>query len=273
MSATIEFETPENVEISYEPAGLGTRFVAWFVDQFMLLLLMFALFVVLAVTGALTESAFRDIAKPIEKLNPADGGDPTTVVMYFVGLAVLVWGFGSFLYFTTCELCLRGQTIGKRMSHLRVVKHDGFALDAPSVLIRNVFRVVDHLPPLWLVPLVSKQSQRLGDMVSGTVVVSDEVQALAGVREKLSERKPVDAQFRFDAGALKKLRPDDVHAIEQLLERWPSIAPDQRHGIVVQIVSSLSRRLGIIVPDDDQRHRFLEDLLAAEYRRQSRQLG
>ena len=134
--------------------------------------------------------------------------DPTVAVMYFVGIAVLVWGLGSFVYFTACELFWRGQTIGKRMSNLRVVKQDGFALDAVSVLVRNVFRTVDHLPPLWLVPLVSKQSQRFGDMVSGTVVISDTLQTLAGVRESLSARNAVEAQFRFDAGVLKKLRPE-----------------------------------------------------------------
>ena len=41
-----------------------------------------------------------------------------------------------------------GQTLGKRMCKIRVVKADGFALDAVSVFMRNVFRVADHLPIL-----------------------------------------------------------------------------------------------------------------------------
>ena len=40
MPPALKFETPENVQVQYQPAGLGTRFVAWFVDQFILIVLM-----------------------------------------------------------------------------------------------------------------------------------------------------------------------------------------------------------------------------------------
>ncbi len=272
MSDAIQFDTPENVALSFEPAGLGTRFLAWLVDQIILWLLTFLLFIVLAITGALSESVLRDVVQPVEQIVDEEN-DPTLIGMYFVGVAMLVWGLGSFVYFAACELCWRGQTIGKRMSQLRVVKRDGFALDAMSVLVRNVFRVVDHLPPLWLVPLVSKQSQRFGDMVSGTVVVSDAVHGLAGVREVLSNRNAADAQFRFDAGMLKKLRPEDIHAVEQLLERWTSLAPMQQQALVTQIVTSICKRVGSEPPEEQRRRQFLQDLLAADYRRQARHLG
>ena len=36
MSVPLKYETPENVQIEYRPAGLGTRFIAWFVDQIIL---------------------------------------------------------------------------------------------------------------------------------------------------------------------------------------------------------------------------------------------
>ena len=47
MQNSFRFETPENVQVQYEPAGLGTRFLAWVVDQIVLWLAMIALFVVL----------------------------------------------------------------------------------------------------------------------------------------------------------------------------------------------------------------------------------
>lgn len=158
---------------------------------------------------------------------------------------------------------------------------DGFALDAISILVRNVFRVVDHLPVLWIVPLLSARSQRFGDMIAGTIVIEDEPAKLAGPRHTLANRSAADARFRFDAGQLKKLGPQDVQAVEQLLERWTEMFADRSEQFVSTIVYSLCQRMDCEPPPSgtdphmvaDSRQVFLEDLLAAEYRRQNRQLG
>ena len=274
MSAEeIQFETPENVQLSYQPGGLGSRFVAWVTDQLLLTVAMFVLFLVLAIAGVLSSSAVMDLERYVNQQAGDRAGEPASVMMYFIGICMLIWGLGSFFYFTLSELCLRGQTLGKRTAKLRVVKLDGFALDSMSVLVRNLFRVVDNLPPLWLVPLISKRGQRFGDMVAGTLVISDEVAELVGMRAFLSERKAVDAVFRFDAGMLKKLRPDDLHAVEQLLERGHAVEPIKRRKISQTLVAGLCQRMGCVVPSEPQRREFMEDLLAAEYRRQSRHLG
>ena len=104
-------------------------------------------------------------------------------------------------------------------------------------------------------------------------MISDEVAELVGMREVLSERKAVDAVFRFDAGMLKKLRPDDLHAVEQMLERGHAVEPMKRRQITQRLVAGLCERMGCDVPEEGQRREFMEDLLAAEYRRQSRHLG
>ncbi len=274
MSADqIQFETPENVQLSYQPGGLGSRFVAWVTDQLLLTISMFVLFLLLAICGVLSSSAALDVERYINQQAGDKSAGPDNAMMVVVGICMLIWGLGSFFYFTLSELCLRGQTLGKRSAKLRVVKQDGFALDAVSVLVRNIFRVVDNLPPLWLVPLISKRGQRFGDMVAGTLVISDEVAELIGMREVLSERKAVDAVFRFDAGMLKKLRPDDLHAVEQMLERGHAVEPIKRQKIALRLVSGLCERMCCDAPPEAQRMTFMEDLLAAEYRRQSRHLG
>ena len=144
--------------------------------------------------------------------------------MYFVGIATLVMGLASFVYFGASELFLRGQTFGKRACKIRVVKTNGFALDAGSILLRNLFRVADHIPLLWIVPVVSQQSQRFGDMVAGTIVVNDQTEDLSSVRQQLAERPAAEARFRFDHAKLGRLRPSDVEAVERILERWPSLS-------------------------------------------------
>jgi hypothetical protein len=194
-------------------------------------------------------------------------------VLYFLCLFLLVSGLGSFIYYGLSELLLRGQTIGKRLSRIRVVRLDGFALDPSGIFVRNLFRVIDHLPPLWVVPLLSKKSQRLGDMVAGTVVVFDKPESISNLRLSLSQRPAGEAQFVFNAAMLKRARPQDLAAVEKILERWGQLTGDQQQTFLAQLVPPLAARLKTDLPPDDQRLQFLQDLLAAEYRRQHLGLG
>ncbi len=265
MTDGFHFETPENVRVQYTPAGLGTRFVAWFVDQFFIGLLLFVAMVVLAITGA-------SVIHVLDQLE-ATAEDPDRFIQIAIGIIVVVGGLGSFVYYTLLELWWRGQTIGKRLCKIRVVKADGFALDPASILLRNIFRVIDNFPLLWIVPVASKRSQRTGDMVGGTLVVTDAAPDLTDVRVQLSERKAVDAEFRFDSRALQRLTEQDFDAVERLLDRWSDLPPTQRVDLAHKLTNSIAVKLQCDPPPDDRRQRFLEDLLAAELRRQTRQLG
>ena len=274
MSAPLKYETPENVQIEYRPAGLGTRFIAWFVDQIILNFAIFLLFIVLVIIGAAFEGLFRDAVRSIDKLVRDDGKttNPETVLAYFVGIGIVIWGLGSFFYFGLCELLWRGQTVGKRMCEIRVVKADGFALDAVGIFIRNIFRVIDHLPILWIVPVLSQRGQRFGDMVAGTIVVTDESEDLADVRQELSSRPVSEARFRFDHAKLSKLSHQDTDAIERILDRWNTLPEDQQRTLLDRVVGPLCKKMQIDEPLVTERVEFLEDLLAAEYRRQDRHL-
>jgi uncharacterized RDD family membrane protein YckC len=258
----LQFETPENVSVSYAPAGLGTRYVAWFVDQILVWVVTLGLIIGLACAGV-SLMGLEDALRAQE--------EPGLFILYMVGLIMLVWGLGSFVYFGASELFLRGQTLGKRLLQIRVVKADGFALDAASILVRNVFRVVDHLPPLWIVPVLSQRGQRLGDMVAGTVVVLDAAEELSPVRTELAERSALESEFRFDAAALSRLNEKDLLAVEQVLERWSTLSEQQREQLLGTMLPPLCRKLQMEIPDRGVQ--FLEDLLAADLRRQRRSLG
>lgn len=274
LPATLQFETPENVRIEYRPAGLGTRFLAWFVDQIIMNLVIFIACLVLIILSAVFEGLFRDLFDQVERaLRNKDGlVGPETIYMYLAGIGMLIWGLGSFLYFGLSELLWRGQTPGKKMCKIRVVKADGFALDAGGVFMRNVFRVADHLPILWIVPVLSKRGQRFGDMVASTIVISDEAEDLAEVRQQLSGRNKAEARFRFDQAKLTRLTREDFDAIERILDRWNSIPPDQQSSLLDRMVGPLCKKMETDTPPVEERVMFLEDLLAAEYQRQDRHL-
>ncbi len=185
----------------------------------------------------------------------------------------LYFGLGSLIYFNVCELLGRGQTYGKKICGVRVVKADGFSLDAGSILVRNVFRIVDQLPPLWIVPVLSARGQRFGDMVAGTVVVADASDTLGEMRTWLLRRQATESKFRFDGSMLARALPVDIQAVERILECWRQIPGPQFLDLLNLICDPLARRLGVQPPDSADRQEFLQDFLSAVYRREARRLG
>lgn len=266
MPDSLRFETPENVQIHYEPAGLGTRFLAWFIDQILVTVVMVGLIVALFAVGASFQAVF-------DSLEDGPSADKDRAVYYAVGLIFLLWGLGSFLYFGCLELFMRGQTVGKRLSNIRVVSADGFQLDASSIIVRNMFRVVDHMPPMWVFPFVSPRGQRSGDMVAGTLVVFDAPTRLSPVREMLADRTAAEAQFRFDTSLLKRLTAKDFAAVERVLERRPELPTEQLARLLNTYTKQIANKLQIDQPSPNEQLRFLEDLFAAELRRQDRKLA
>jgi uncharacterized RDD family membrane protein YckC len=270
MPGLVEFETPENVHVSYQTAGLGSRFIAWFVDSMILGVILFVLFIILVIAGAGSEEIMRDLGRSLENTQP---GQPPELPFYFWGVAILILGLGGFVYYGLSEFLMNGQTIGKRQLAIRVVKVDGFSLDLASILLRNIFRAADHVPALWIVPVLTKNSQRLGDMVAGTVVVKEEQATMSRLRERLLKRPASESVFSFDAATLERARASDVEAIEKMLERWGGIGRTMRAKLLASACIPLAERLKVEAPEPDQQQRFLEDFLAAEYRRQYRRLG
>lgn len=270
-SDRVHFETPENVEVGYQLAGVGTRFVAWIFDSILLWLFTFLALLGLFLLGAASERIFRQLTAPLKDVGPADSAE---ILLYFIGLFTLIFGLGSFVYYALFELWMRGQTPGKRSVGIRVVKADGFSLDPGSVVLRNIFRIVDQLPLLWIVPVLSARQQRFGDMVAGTLVVADSTETIAPLRESLAERPAAEVRFRFEPSALRHLRPVDFQAVERLLERWSDLDASLRAQLAAQIITALAQRLTMDAPPDEAGQlQFLEDLMAAEYRRQDRRLS
>nr|WP_307726379.1 RDD family protein [Trichlorobacter sp.] len=93
----------------------------------------------------------------------------------FMALTILSGFVISIGYGIGCEWYWQGQTVGKRLLHLRVMDEQGLKLQFSQVVIRNLLRIVDSLPALYLVggiaSLISRKCQRLGDLAAGTIVI------------------------------------------------------------------------------------------------------
>src|SRR3954469_22481335 len=148
----LEVETPDHVVLRYDLAGGGNRGFAAVVD-FILAALIFV--------GA--SWAFSTLSNVALLANP------------FFGVAVMLTFLVTWSYFVLLEWLWQGQTIGKRLYGLRVIRDDGAPAGFVAVLIRNRLRIVDFLPAFYgfglLTVIVTTRSQRLGDIAAGTYVV------------------------------------------------------------------------------------------------------
>ena len=135
----------------------GRRIVAALLD----LIPLVVLFLVMA-------AAFGESGKT------ADEGDGNMYSVSLNGWPFVLYIFLSWAYFVVFE-GLTARTLGKFLLGLKVVKLDGGRYDWKAVLLRNVLRVVDGLPVLYIVGLVTvavtQRNQRLGDLAAGTLVV------------------------------------------------------------------------------------------------------
>lgn len=145
-------ETPEGVTFSHELATPVARALAWLLDAMVLLL----------GSALLTQAAgaLRIV-----------GPDWAAAAGAFAFFAF------SIAYAIVCEWRWRGQTIGKRLFRLRVIDAQGLRLRLAQVVLRNLMRVFDSLPLLYLVGgaacLLGPRLQRLGDLAANTVVVRE----------------------------------------------------------------------------------------------------
>jgi uncharacterized RDD family membrane protein YckC len=130
--------------------GFGSRLVAQIVDGIILLIVNYILGATMA--GATSFAFYGAEAYPLL------GAGGVIFLLYFVILEGM-WG----------------ATVGKMVMKIKVVREDGSACGLMPALIRNILRIIDALPFLYIIGLIfmsrSDKKQRLGDRIAKTVVV------------------------------------------------------------------------------------------------------
>ncbi|WP_225333770.1 RDD family protein [Halomicrobium urmianum] len=139
-----------------QKAGLGKRAVALIVDS-----------ILMGIVAAVLTMAIG-FAVPM-------GGGPGSNGMagVVVGLQLLT-PLIMFAYFIVLE-ALYGQTLGKMLLSITVVGEDGSPIGWGESIIRNLLRIVDALPFLYIVGIIAvvltDDEQRVGDLAASTYVV------------------------------------------------------------------------------------------------------
>jgi len=147
FDASLEALTPEGVKFVLSPAGLPVRTLAYAIDKTAQWLLLITIFIL--------SSFFR----------------------YSLGAWIfLILSFGvDWFYHVIFELAFHGQSLGKRLTGIRVIKSSGAPIDPASSFLRNLLRFADTFMFFFPIALISMTTsrgfRRLGDWAGGTLVV------------------------------------------------------------------------------------------------------
>jgi uncharacterized RDD family membrane protein YckC len=156
-----ELELPEEIDLQVQLANVGSRTLAILTD---LALGGLALFIVYGLTMLFAHNVADDWLTKVSSN------------AFQILLILLIFGF-QWCYFNFFEWIWNGQTPGKRLLHLRVIKVDGSPVSGTDVLLRNLSRPVDTLGPMGLIGLlmifVGARAQRLGDFMARTLVIHE----------------------------------------------------------------------------------------------------
>ena len=229
-------ETPERVELHYVLANVGNRFLAAAIDH----LIQAGLgFVVLVLAGAFSS---RGLFSSMGVWAAA-----ITVLVIFA----IYWG-----YFVIFETLWNGQTPGKRIMRLRVVREDGRPVRFFEVFTRNLLRLtLDFQPfPTYAIGVISiifsARSKRVGDFVAGTVVVKErateaptlaEIINISNIEQQRIERA-APAPFSADT---RLLAENELRAVQIFLKRRYELTPINRTALAVRLAQPIAAKLGI----------------------------
>lgn len=153
----LQINTTQNVNINFTAASVGERILAFLMDWIIKIAYITVVYQILFNLFEMDQLL-------------ADMDTWSQIAIYAIFFLPVI--FYSFLF----ETLLDGQTLGKRILKIQVVKIDGYQASLSDFLIRWFFRIIDLNMMMGLIALItivtSKKSQRLGDMTAGTSVIS-----------------------------------------------------------------------------------------------------
>jgi uncharacterized RDD family membrane protein YckC len=226
--------TPEHVQLQFQTAGIGSRAIAHLLDGLILLVINGLLFIFAIITSNVVEERLFSGAFD-----------------YSVAILLIITVLLNVGYFVLTEMYMGGQTPGKRVLGLRVLQQNGQSATFLSIIIRNLFRILDLLPSFYflgmVVMLFSSKDKRIGDMVAGTIVIMEQG------RERSKRKKDIGKTIKkwehrlpdlqLDDAQRNRITSDDWQLLSAWMERLPGMSAAKRDELSIPITRYFAVKL------------------------------
>lgn len=204
MSDTARINTTQNVIINYEVASAGERILARLLD----LVMFVAYFVLIYLLAGQIITAFS--WKTQQEIGP--------LIYMLLPLPVIT-------YTLWCESIFNGRSFGKMVLGLKVVKVDGTPAGLGDFAFRWITRILEGETGIFTslalpVALISNKSQRIGDMIAGTIVIRTKVRN--SIRSTILAQ--INPSYRVVFPQVAVLTDKDMNIIRNIMQQSYSTA-------------------------------------------------
>jgi uncharacterized RDD family membrane protein YckC len=255
-------DTPESVTFAYEVAGIGNRFIAALVDS----IIIFVTLILLNILVLVGLDLLGDLSGPVASEEEA--------ISWMGGLIIALYALLNFLifwgYYVLFEYLWNGQTPGKRLVKVRVLRVDGNPAGFIEVAIRNLVRVVDFLPSGYglglLIMFFNKQARRLGDFAAGTLVIKERSDVdlrsliVPALRPVTTPTTAADESLLLRYTNIRRLTAGDYELIQETLNRRRNSRVTS--DVVARLARVIAAKLEVDPPRAPDAPAFLQEVLA-----------
>jgi uncharacterized RDD family membrane protein YckC len=223
----VKLDTGFNIEVEFPITAFHRRLLAWLIDFFVLIGYLWLM-------GRLLSAIFQ-----------GSWGGEWIVVLYLLPY---------FFYHLVMEFTLNGQSIGKKAMSIRVITLEGGQPSFSQYLIRWMFRLIDigWLVPGFLCIILTNKSQRIGDMVAGTIMI--DTRAHTSWEDTIFTEVETTYQPRYMQ--VMDLSDKDINTLKSIIE---TVKKNNDHDLAFRISARIREKLKI--QSDQDPYDFLQTLL------------
>lgn len=218
---TFSLDTTQNIAIEYPLAGVGDRILATLLD-FAIVVAYY--FIILFVFG-IYSSGFRS-------------SNTFSVVLMFLLFSPLMF------YNLAFEIWMNGQTLGKKVLHIRVMDMKGGSPTISQYFIRWLLRLVDIALDYGIVAFIAviatEKSQRLGDLAAGTIVVKTNVKT--GVETNIDQLQAISTIYEPQYPEVEHLDHSDIAVVKEVIN---TVNKTNNTMLALELANKLEQKLGV----------------------------
>jgi len=141
------------------------------------------------------------------------------------------------------EMAMGGQSLGKRLLGLRVVKVAGHPIGFYDSVLRNLLRAADLVPFTYAVGALSvlftRRFQRLGDLAAGTIVVHERKTWFG------TQAPHIDPRLAQGSPRSIVLSNRERRLLQEFVMRKDRLHPERREELAQILADHYRRRFGM----------------------------